>query len=481
METVLFLFTLQAILGAFDGIYHHEITEKLSLNSAAKTELLLHALRSSIYAVIFITLAGLQWNGVFAYMFAVLLVVELGITLTDFVIEDKTRDLPASERITHTILTLNYGAILALLIPLMADWSRQATSLVIVDHGVLSALFLLFALGVSVMALREFYLFRRLALKTAYQPNNVALHSGAKRYLITGATGFIGQQLTRRLLSQHHQVCILARDWRKIARLFSNSHRLTIISSIDQLEEHDYFDVIINLAGEPLASGMWNNKKKMRILQSRITLTSQLVNFIRYCKRKPEVFISGSAIGYYGSQQDSLLDESSRYDNSFSSQLCRQWENVAIGAEAYGVRTCLLRTGLVLGDSGGMLGSMLFPFWYGLGGKFGNGRQWMSWISIEDLLNIIEYIVNNVELSGAVNATSPNPVTNASFTRTLANVLHRPAIFSIPAFLLRRLLGQAADELFLSSARVLPGKLAKTGYQFVHPELLPTLKGLLAK
>jgi len=481
MNTIFVLVTLQALLGAFDGIFHHEITEKLCSNVRARSELLLHSLRSGIYALVFVSLAGLEWHGFLAYGFLLLLVVELTITLIDFVIEDRIRDLPASERITHTILTLNYGAILALLVPIVYSWSQQDTGWFQVNHGLFTGVFILFAIGVSLMSLREFYLYKSLLRKIPHNSAKGRLSEAPLRFLITGATGFIGQHLTQRLLEYNHQVVVLARDYRKVIRLFGSQHRLTIIHSIDQLRDNDHFDVIINLAGEPLAGGTWNRKRKMTILQSRIALTSQLVNYMRDCRNKPNVFISGSAIGYYGSQQDSILNETSQCVDSFSSQLCRQWESVANGAQEFGIRTCLLRTGLVLGSGGGMLGSLLFPFWYGLGGKLGDGHQWMSWISIDDLLNIIEHIVENSDLSGPINATAPNPVTNAFFTQTLASVMHRPALFSLPQFLLRRLLGQAADELFLSSARVLPEKLLRSGFQFNYPDLNATLKGILAK
>jgi len=479
MNTIYLLVIVQALLGAFDGIYHHEFTEKLALNQQAKSEMLLHAIRSALYSIVFMSLAGIEWHGLTASILILILIIELLITLSDFVIEDKTRDLPASERITHTLLTLNYGAILALWLPQIISWSHLDSAWVIVNHGGYSIVFALFALGVAIMSIREFSIFLRLKRTSQLDKMPGQESQQPKRYLITGATGFIGQALTRRLLSQRHQVCLLARDYRKVARLFGNSHRLTIISAIDQLALDDEFDIIINLAGEPLAGGIWSRARKMRLLQSRIALTAQIVNFIRHSRKKPEVFISGSAIGYYGSQAETVLDEQAAYDNSFSSQLCRQWEAIANGAQSMGVRTCLLRTGLVLGVSGGMLGALLTPFWYGLGGKFGNGRQWMSWISLDDLIQIIEFLVNDSHLSGAVNATSPNPVTNANFTRALAKTLKRPAIMTLPAFVLKRLLGQAAEELFLSSARVIPDKLLKRGFRFRHPELNATLKAIL--
>ena len=483
METLLLLSTLQAILGAFDGIYHHEITEKLNMHQHARAELRLHALRSAIYAIVFISLAGLQWQGLLAGLFMLLLAIELIITLADFVIEDKTRDLPASERITHTILTLNFGAILTLFLPIVYQWAGQSTGFAIASHGIYSALMLIFALGVSLMAIREWSAYRQLVKLSSIQSQNAdhELLRARKRYLVTGATGFIGQQLCQRLLAQDQQLCVLARDYRKVVRLFGSSHRLSIINSIDQLEKDDHFDAIINLAGEPLTNGIWSGKKKLHILQSRITLTSQLINFMRDSTHKPNVFISGSAIGYYGSQDDTVLTETSASVKSFSSQLCRQWENIASTASGFGVRTCVLRTGLVLGYSGGMLGNLLTPYWYGMGGKMGDGKQWMSWICIEDLLNIIERLVDDNAISGPINATAPNPVTNALFSQSLAQALHRPSLLSVPAWVLRRLLGEAADELFLASTRVIPDRLNKLGFKFKHPHLLPALKGMLSK
>ncbi|MDX8381163.1 MAG: TIGR01777 family oxidoreductase [Ghiorsea sp.] len=292
--------------------------------------------------------------------------------------------------------------------------------------------------------------------------------------LITGGTGFIGSNLCDRLLKKNYHLVILTRHPKK------RQDKVKKISSLNQISHEESFDIVINLAGEPIANKRWSSKQKQRIVNSRIHTTQALIEYFNATKNKPQLFISGSAIGYYGiSEGDEGLDEQAAGDASFSSDLCQQWEAVALKAEVLGIRTCILRTGIVLGKGGGALHKMLLPFKLGLGGKIGTGRQWMSWIHIEDLIGIILYCMENKMLSGAINGTAPIPVKNAQFTKTLGDVLKRPTILPMPAFLVSLLMGQVGEELLLAGKKVLPVKISKQGYPFKYAALEKALLNLV--
>jgi len=291
---------------------------------------------------------------------------------------------------------------------------------------------------------------------------------------ITGGTGFIGSALCSRLLKDNHNITILTRHPEKV------KPPVNAIAAITQLTTDVTFDVVINLAGEPIANKRWSSSQKQQILSSRIDTTKQLIAFLTKVENKPKLLINGSAIGYYGiSNTNNIIDEKSMGDGSFSSQLCQQWEEIALQAEIIGIRTCLLRTGIVLGKGGGALSKMLLPFKMGLGGKVGNGKQWMSWIHLDDLIGIILYCITHDNLTGAINGTSPNPVTNQVFSKTLGAVLNRPTIFPIPRIMVKLLMGQMGEELLLSGKRIMPVKVSAAGYNFQYKTLKGALKNLL--
>ena len=295
------------------------------------------------------------------------------------------------------------------------------------------------------------------------------------KLLITGGTGFIGSALCSKLLNnKNHELTILSRNPEKI------KIPAKVISNLNQLEKDASFDVIINLAGEPIADNRWTEKQKHKIITSRIDTTEKIIEFIQSSKHKPKLLINGSAIGYYGiNKTNNAIDENGTGDDSFSSQLCKQWETVALEANSFGVRTCLLRTGIVLGINGGALKKMSPPFKIGLGGKIGSGQQWMSWIHLDDLVGIILYCIEHDDLYGAINGTSPNPSTNQDFTKTLGKVLNRPTFMSIPETIIKLLLGQMGVELLLSGKKILPMKISEKGYQFQYPTLDSALQNIL--
>ena len=287
--------------------------------------------------------------------------------------------------------------------------------------------------------------------------------------MITGGSGFIGSRLVPVLLDQGYDVTVLTRKPEKTALHFKQL--VSTIKQLDRLNDTDVFDIVINLGGQGITDKRWRQGIKKQLRESRITTTRKLLSYLQAAKKKPELLISGSAIGYYGNQGEKLIDESMSGDSSFSSKLCFDWEHEAQQAEVLGIRTCYLRTGIVLGKEGGALSKMLPAFKLGLGGPMGNGRQWMSWIHLDDLIGIILYVINNKGITGAVNGSAPNPVTNKIFSSTLASVLKRPALLPMPAFVLKLMLGEMAEELLLSGQRVMPKKILDAGYYFQYADL----------
>lgn len=296
------------------------------------------------------------------------------------------------------------------------------------------------------------------------------------KVLITGGTGFIGRALTQHLNRQGYAVTVLSRNPDKVAAVCGPG--IDALGDLRQIKAKDAYQIIINLAGEPIFDARWTEARKKLIRDSRINLTEQLINSIERMTVKPELLISGSAIGYYGDQGDTVLTEQSPPHPDFSHRLCADWEQAAKKAEQFGVRVCLIRTGLVIAGDGGLLKRMLLPFRLGLGGRLGSGRQWMSWIHREDWVAIAQTMIADTSMQGAYNATAPNPVTNSEFAQTLARSLNRPALLPVPACLLKTLLGEMS-ELVLGSQRVMPERLLAQGFEFRYPDLVSALNQVL--
>ncbi|MEQ3515590.1 TIGR01777 family oxidoreductase [Pseudoalteromonas sp. BZB3] len=296
------------------------------------------------------------------------------------------------------------------------------------------------------------------------------------KILITGATGLIGSALCK-LLANKHELIALTRNINKAKNTLPNS-----IDVLDNLEDlnFDDLDAVINLAGEPIADKRWSAQQKQRIFQSRLGITEQIVTKINASDAPPKVFISGSAIGFYGRQPaENVITESysSTYPE-FSHQLCKQWEELALQAQSPDVRVCLLRTGIVLSKQGGALDKMLPPFKLGLGGKMASGKQMMSWIHIDDMINAIVFLLDEPNAHGAFNLTAPEPVSNTNFTQILAKTLNRPALFPMPEFVLKLLFGEMSD-LLIYGQNVIPEKLEQQGFKFKFETLDTALNEVL--
>ena len=297
------------------------------------------------------------------------------------------------------------------------------------------------------------------------------------KILITGATGLIGTQLCAQLVKTH-SLTVLTRDSDKAKQKLGGQ-----IDFINALCDIDFntLDCVINLAGEPIVNKRWSDKQKEIIRNSRIELTQEITAAIKSSSTPPHTFISGSAIGYYGRQGTQQIDEEfTQVHQEFSHTLCNDWENAARDAETESTRVCLIRTGIVLSTNGGALQKMLPPFKLGLGGPVASGEQGMSWIHINDMVSLIEFVMNNQHLTGAINATAPTPQSNRAFSKTLAKVLHRPAIFPMPAWVLNIAMGEMAD-LLIFGQYVVPNKLLDAGFEFQYPELQRAFETLLDK
>lgn len=301
-----------------------------------------------------------------------------------------------------------------------------------------------------------------------------------KKFLITGGSGFIGSRLIPVLLAAGNEITLLSRTPIQTAEKFNQAVR--VIDQLHKLENSAKFDIVINLAGQGIADKRWTQKVKQQLRDSRLKVTHSLVSYLEQLEQKPECMISGSAIGYYGDQNDEIIDESFHQDNgdSFSQKLCMDWEREASHAEALGIRTCYLRTGIVLGPNGGALAKMLPPFKMGLGGPIGGGDQWMSWVHIDDLIGIMLYAMQHKDIRGPLNGTAPNSVTNKEFSKKLGQRLNRPAFFPLPSFAVSLLMGQMGEELLSSGQRVIPKKIMDAGYDFQFKDLESALSDVIA-
>jgi uncharacterized protein (TIGR01777 family) len=301
------------------------------------------------------------------------------------------------------------------------------------------------------------------------------------KILITGSTGLVGTALTQDLQRVGHTVCRLIRPG-------------TTTQSIGNTQSFDVnwnpatgelggaavgADAVVNLAGASIAGGRWTPQRKDLLRSSRVDTTRALVQALAKMSARPRVLVSASATGYYGNRRDETLTEESQPGTDFLSGIAKEWESEALKAEALGIRVVRARFGVILSKQGGALPQMIRPFQFGVGGKIGTGKQWLSWIALDDVIAILRLAVENANITGPLNVISPQPVTNADFTKILATALHRPALFPVPAYALRLIFGEMAEALLLSSQRVLPYQLQKLNYQFQHPDLAAALTAIL--
>lgn len=297
------------------------------------------------------------------------------------------------------------------------------------------------------------------------------------KILITGASGLVGKELQKSFAAKGYEMLLASRSEPKD----DNHIQWTIEEGFAEPEKLEGIDVVVHLAGENVSGGIrWTDEKKKAIRESRVLGTRNVVDAISKLKKKPHTFIASSAIGFYGERGDEEVTESSAAGDNFLAGVCKEWEAESRRAEDAGIRTVLLRTGIVLSKDGGALGTMLTPFKLGVGGVVGSGKQWMSWISMEDEIAIINYAIDNENIRGAVNAVAPNPVTNEEFTKTLGEVLYRPTFIPLPEFAVSMIFGEMGDALLLASTKVIPKRLEDAGFEFKHPNLKEAIESAVS-
>ena len=410
MSAVLALALAQVAMGGFDNVYHHELKERLPWSTTAHTEQSIHCVRGALYTLLFACFAGVTPTGAAAYGLAGVLAVEATLTMYDFVTEDKTRwrfaaGLPPSERVTHTLLTLNYGALLALWLPVMlgpSGWAALPTGVHFHSYGWLSAVNAAAGAGVGLWSVRDYFATKRLqrfAAQATASPPAVGLSLPNQNVLVTGGTGFVGSRLVACLLREGHSVTVLTRNRAAAARILcatgsDNVGLLTLVTSLDVFRTpsgivlQGRFDVVFNLAGAPLADGRWSDERKRVLEQSRLGTTHAVVKHMAaYAsgQQQQPVLVSASAVGYYGvvapgegtKEPCAFVSEDTApvERETFSQRLCEGWEAEAMKAAPHGVRVVSPRLGVVLGRDGGALAQMLPPFEFCLGGPISSGKQ----------------------------------------------------------------------------------------------------------
>jgi len=300
------------------------------------------------------------------------------------------------------------------------------------------------------------------------------------KIFIAGGTGFIGERLVECLVQNGHSIVLLSRDAPKAQSTRKTGVEVLSWSDRQWPEVLASTQAVINLAGAGVADGRWTPDRKKNILESRLNATRVLVSAMAGLKDGPKVLVNASAAGYYGPKGDEEIGEEAPAGSDFLADVCSRWEEQAFKAREFGIRVAIVRIGVVLGPGGGALARMLLPFRLGLGGRLGSGRQWFSWIHRDDAAGLIQEALQNPVLDGPINAAAPGVVTNAEFTQTLARVLRRPAVFPVPAFALKLMLGEMSGML-LTGQKLLPRAAQKAGYKFLFPELEGALRDVLKK
>jgi uncharacterized protein len=367
---------------------------------------------------------------------------------------------------------IKYGLYAALLIWCVLD------SLISAGHGMLIHVYLNTGTALAI-ALPLFFL----------QPQrNAAAPAMHLRYLpqppqtvlITGGSGFIGRPLVKALSQAGHRVLVLTRSIESAAKDLDG--RVTLLTNLEQIGDDEVIDCIVNLAGEPLAAGRWTQTRKAAFSASRVRITEQLLQLAQRLRHKPKTLLSGSAVGYYGHHQDAVLDERAAAHDGFSHQLCKRWEDRALALENLGVRVCLLRIGIVFGRDGGPLQTLRLPFDFGVATQLGDGRQWLPWVHLDDVLDSCAFLMGRPDIRGPVNLCAPEPVTQAELAQQLRWRI-RQALFRVrvPGAVLRLLVGEMADEVLLNGQRTVPAKLLEKGYVFRHADLAGALDNLVAR
>jgi uncharacterized protein (TIGR01777 family) len=481
MNAVFIVLSVQAVLGAFDNLWHHELRARLPQRVSARHELALHSARECIYGLLYLGLAWFEWHGAWALLLAGLLLVEFVITCADFLEEDRSRALEPFERVLHTILAASYGVLLGVFAPVLLGWLAQPFDVVAAHHGLWSVFFSIAGVGVLAWSLRNALAVRRWALQADAAPA-VAAQPAARRgdaaVLVTGGTGFVGTALVRALLGEGRRVIVLTRDVRQARALFD--HRVWAVDRLDDIPAETRVDAVVHLAGASVMGLPWTQARRTTLVESRTKIMQSLLTWMRGLETRPHVLVSASAVGYYGLHHAGPVDERSAAEpGRFQSDLCIAAEHEAERACGLGVRVVRLRLGLVLGRDGGVLPALALAARCGLGARIGHGRQPMPWVHIDDATALIRFAMANPALRGAVNAVAPQVPMQSAFIRALAARHGRKAWLRVPAGVLRAAMGEMS-QLLTDGQKAQPIAALRAGFRFAHPDVDGAFDALFA-
>jgi len=470
------LLICQALLGAFDNLWHHEWAARLPQRRGARRELALHAAREALYGALFLGLGWFAWHGAWALLVAVVLAVEIVITLCDFLEEDRTRTLPPFERWLHTVLTVSYGVFVGLMAPKLLQWWQAPTEVVSAARGVVSWLYSVMAAGVWVWSLRNLLAVRRLGSEPV-PSRHAPVPRGASAVLVTGATGFVGRALVARLRSEGRRLMVLSRDVKQ-ARLQFDAD-VTVIGSLTEISPETRIDAIVHLAGARVLGRPWTAGRRRVLIDSRTGLTEELRLLVQRLEHRPKVMVAASAVGFYGVPPEAVQcdERSSPMAGVFQSELCAATEHEAVRVEALGLRVVRMRFGVILGRDDGALPMQLMATRMGLGARLGSGRQPLPWIHLHDAVGMIVWALRRDDVRGAINAVAPDLCTQAAFARTLATCAGRHLWLRVPAAPLRWLMGEMST-LLLDGQWVVPERAVQAGFRFEFDRLPDALNHL---
>lgn len=476
MTAIFIILTVQAMMGAFDNLWHHEWQARLPQRASARHELLLHALREAIYGFLFLGFAWVQWQGWWVLLPSALLAVEVVITAADFLEEDRSRRLPPAERVLHTLLAVSYGVLVGAIAPVFAGLAALPTGVAIAGHGAWSVFFTLGGTVVLVWSLRNAIAVIRLR-GVAQRDAAPAAPRHGPAVLVAGGTGFIGSALVRRLQREGRRVIVHTRDPLQARAAFGQG--VWAVDRLDDIPPETDIGAVVNLSGAPILGLPWTRRRRERLLGSRVEAAQALMALMGRLDRRPDVLVSASAVGFYGLPERHVLlrEDQGPEPGRFQSDLCVRIEQEADRASAMGVRVICLRLGIVLGPDGGAYPAQALAARWGLGSVLGDGRQPVPWIHLDDAVGLILHACAQPLLSGAMNAVAPVVPDQQAFARTLAASFGRTVRMRIPAWPLRLMLGEMS-ELLLCGQRVSPARAAASGYAFQHPTLEEALASL---
>jgi uncharacterized protein (TIGR01777 family) len=478
MTLVFSILTIQTLLGALDTLWNHELVERLPSRRSACLELALHAAHEFVYVFVFLALAWRAWHGAWVLCIVAALLLEVALTATDFVIEDRTRRLSAFERLLHTALTLLFGVFLMAIAPILIGWLQQPTAIQKTSYGGFSVLLTMMAAGMAAWGIRDGLAALKHSRPAEWvrNPIETADRPSGRGVLITGATGFIGGHVVRAMRKRGDTVWVWTREAdRALVRFGPHVHVATKLADIPADAR---IDVVINLAGAQVFGQPWTKARRQLLVDSRVNTTQSVLDWCATRLQPARVMVTASAIGFYGPAGDEWLTEDSQAKDVFQSRLCAEREGAANVAETQGIRVVNLRIGLVLGLDGGIFPRLALPARAGCAARIGDGKQWMSWIHVADLLRIIETVIDDTSWRGAINAVSPAPERQGDFQRALARAYSRPFFLRVPGRALRFALGEMA-QLLVEGQRVAPQRLLRAGFEFRFFTLASALRDLV--